>query len=155
MRRLAATTILGLLAAGCSPATITVRGTVTVHPENECRRAQTEAGGFPGAPGPTPTPAKTLPPILASVPVVFVDLGSGKRYTTAIEPGSVVSDAKRCVERGEYRLRVPRDAPRFRVQVRYYPVFSGSFPRSFGVSSAELARQGDRFDMTLELATGQ
>jgi hypothetical protein len=154
MKTLAAVGLVAVLTAGCSSATMTVRGTVTIHPENECRRAQTEAGGFPGAPTTIRT-TNTLPPILASVPVVFVDLGSGKRYTAAIDPGSVVSDAKRCVERGRYQMELPKGARRFRVQVRYYPVFSGSFPRAFGVSSAELAHQGGRFDMTLQLATGQ
>jgi hypothetical protein len=127
------------LAAACggSPAGVTVSGTVSTHPENDCRFA---SGG-------------RVRPVLASVPVVFTDLDTGRGYATRIRPGTVRTATGACLQTGRYRIVVPRAAA-YRVQVRYVPVFGGP-PRPVRVTFEELRRRGFRLDLSAEHSTGE
>jgi hypothetical protein len=128
-----------LLAAACGrqAAGVAVSGTVSTHPENDCRFASNGR----------------VRPVLASVPVVFTDLGTGRSYSTRVPPGSVRTAVGACLQTGRYRIVVPR-AGAYRVQVRYVPVFGGP-PRPVRVTFEELRRRGFRLDLSAEHSTGE
>ena len=137
----AAAVLAGTIAlAAChshSPPSIVVHGTITVHPENDCRFA---VEGH-------------VRPVLLHTEVVFTDLATGRRYSSYTDPKSVHVSSNVCLQTARYSISLP-SAPRYRVQVEHYSAF-GSRPVPVTVSVAELERRSFNLDLNADPATGE
>jgi hypothetical protein len=122
---------------GRDPGRITVHGTVTTHPENDCRFAT--SGSTRG--------------VLGDVPIVFTDPASRRSYRTTTDPRSVRTDEAACRQTAVYRITLP-PAPAYIVNVLYYPVFGG-LPTPVRVTLGDLKRERYRLDLAAEPSTGE